>query len=77
MIVQKGIPKQRIDTGRIEAKSFLARKKIIEIYVESQEDVTFWRKIFVFFWSTQAKKYSVGIRAIRIGDPRDSGHATR
>lgn len=48
MIVQKGIPKQRIDTGRIEAKSFLARKKIIEIYVESQEDVTFWRKIFSY-----------------------------
>jgi len=48
VIVQKGIPKQRIDTGRIEAKSFLAGKRIIEVYVESQEDVTFWRRLFNF-----------------------------
>ena len=33
----------RIDTGRVAAKSLLANKEIILLYVESPEDVRFWR----------------------------------
>lgn len=47
MKVQEGIPQQIIDTGRVAAKSFLAGRSIVELYVESEVDVTFWRKRFL------------------------------
>jgi len=46
MRVSYGIPDFKIDSDRIEAKSLLAKEEIIELYVESQEDVSFWRNIF-------------------------------
>lgn len=46
MIVSKGIPNMRIDSDRVRVKSTLVKKITIEVWVESQVDITFWRKRF-------------------------------
>jgi uncharacterized protein YoxC len=44
--ISQGIPKMLIDSDRVRVKSTLVKKITIEVWVESQVDVTFWRKRF-------------------------------
>lgn len=46
MIVEQGIPSMPNDGDRVKAKSFLFGEEILELYVESQLDVRFWRFLF-------------------------------